>query len=166
MSRSEHACSLEMKTAYVAELKKNVQTWMVSCACGWSKDAKSRDMAREVYRCHREGLPEPEEKKKEVVLGRSHFEDVVAILREKGPLRSEEVRGALHVRGTSVSEPTARKALKKLVEDGLISCKEMPSKRSKVVVLYFMPDTTFDAIASKVRDFDRLPSGFSVGRSF
>ena len=168
MPKSDHACKVSADTSYDSSLKKHVSVWKVSCSCGWEDFAESRDDARGRYRSHRDGVPYVTASKK----GRSsdavdlRTQNIKGILKARGPLRSDEVRGALLERGDEVSEPTARKTLKKLVEEGQISCKEMPSKRCKIVVLYFMSGTSFDAISSKVREFDRTPSGFMVGRSF
>lgn len=168
MPKSEHACKLDVEISYNSALQKHVRKWKVWCSCGWKDFAESRDDAQGRYRSHRDGVPYVTVPKKgrfsDMVQARA--ENIKGVLRKRGPLRSDEVRGALLEKGDEISGPTARKALKKLVEEGEIFCKELPSKRSKVVVLYFMSGTSSDKIASKVREFDRIPSGFMVGRSF
>lgn len=168
MPKSEHAGKVNADTFYDSALHKYVNKWKAWCSCGWKDFAESRDDARGRYRSHRDGIPYVTAPKKgrfsDMVQARA--ENIKGVLRKRGPLRSDEVRGALLEKGDEISGPTARKALKKLVEGGEISCKELPSKRSKVVVLYFMSGTPSDRIASKVREFDRIPSGFMVGRSF
>ena len=161
---------MEAKSTYDPGAKKNVSSWDVSCSCGWRGESASRDAGRRLYRRHRDGEslvePEPEAKARPRVIDDKRLDVVATLVSNRGPMRSEEVRGGLFTLGTVVSEATVRKMLRLLVESGRLESKEMPSKRSKVVVLYFAPGTTFEAIAAKVRGFDRVPSGFSVGRSF
>lgn len=167
MPKGEHTAMLEKRSKYDAALGKNVLSWRIRCECGWEHVGASRVGARDVHRCHKEGTAYEEPvKQKKASATDAHRAMAEQILKDEGPLRSEEVRGAFFRRGKTMSEPTARKVLHAMVEEGQISSRELVSKRSRRIVLYFLHGTTTEALEAKVRAFDRAPSGFSVPVTF
>lgn len=163
MSKGEHTAVLEK----VFSFEKNAHVWSIRCECGWRLDVPSREAARGAHRAHKSGVEYQAPPKVERVSGTAFNKKMaIEILTEEGPLRSEEVRRAFFRRGKDLSEPTVRKLLHLMVEEGAVESREFSSKRSKRTVLYFMQGVSEERLAEKVRTFDRLPSGFAFGHSF
>lgn len=167
MPKGEHTALVEKRSEYDSKLGKNVQCWLARCECGWEQIASSRTLVRDMHRCHKEGKAFAAPAKKErVSVTEPNKARVLEILSGKGPLRSEELRREFFRLGETISEPTVRKLLYVMVEKKQIGSREFASKRSKRTVLYFTLGTSVETLEAKVRLFDRIPSGFSIGQSF
>jgi hypothetical protein len=167
MPKGEHTAMVEKQSSYDAMFGRNVLSWLIRCECGWEHVGASRVAVRDVHRCHKEGTTyqAPVKPQKASAIA-SHRAMAEQILRDEGPLRSEEVRGAFFRRGKTMSEPTARKVLHAMVEEGQIESRELVSKRSRRIVLYFLHGTAAEVLEAKVRAFDRAPSGFAMPVTF
>ena len=167
MPKGEHTAVMGKRSEYDKTVGKNVLSWHVRCECGWEQAFASRTLARDVHRSHKEGkvFVEPVKVERASVTEKNKAL-VLQILSEKGPLRSEEIRVEFFRRGKTLTEPSIRKIVYVMVENKEIESREFASKRSKRTVLYFLAGTSSAVLEAKVKAFDRVPSGFSIGQSF
>lgn len=92
--------------------------------------------------------------------------EIAELISANGPMMATHVRGILFRRGVDLSEATVRAILRQMVVEKAIASAMVESRRSKRIVMYFVEGTPREAIAERVKAFDRSPNGFFAARIF